>query len=117
MTISERSRGAVIILDIQGRITAQDGAPELRAFVRHLFHRAQLNLVINMRDVPYIDSTALGEIVRAHTTAIHMGGALKFLQVSGRVRDLLHVAKLLTVLEVFDSEEEAVASFGAASRT
>ena len=115
MTISERTRGAVVILDIEGRITVQDGSAQFRAFVRHLFLRGQLNVVLNLTGVPYIDSTALGEIVRAYTTTMHMGGALKFLHVGGRVRDLFHVAKLMPVLEVFDTEADAVASFGAAT--
>lgn len=111
MTISERSCGGVIILDVEGRITAQDGVAQFRAVVRHILHRGQLNLVINLAGVPYIDSTALGEVVRAYSTARQMGGGLKFLHVGGRVRELFGIAKLLPILEVFDVEADAVRSF------
>ncbi len=112
MTISERSLGRVVILDVHGTITAQEGTAQFRAVVRHLFHRGQLNVVVNLHEVPYIDSTALGEMVRAFTTAVHMGGALKFAHLSGRVRELFQIAKLFSVVEVFDTEADAIASFG-----
>jgi anti-sigma B factor antagonist len=111
MTIAERIRADVTILDISGRITVQDGVAEFRAAVRQLLQRGRLQLLVNVDGVSYIDSTALGEIVRLYTTATQMGGALKLLHVHGRVRDLLLVAHLLRIFAVFDTEAEALASF------
>jgi anti-sigma B factor antagonist len=110
--ISERTIGGVTILDISGRITVQDGAAEFREAIRQLVRRGRLNLVINLREVPYIDSTALGEIVRASTTATRLGGALKLLNVHGRVHDLLVTTRLLSVFDSFDTESDAAKSFG-----
>ena len=112
MTISERTVGRVTILDIDGRITVQDGATEFRHAVRQLVRRGRLNLVINLRAVPYIDSTALGEIVRTYTTTTRLGGALKLLNVHGRVHDLLVTTRLLSVFDSFDTESDAARSFG-----
>jgi anti-anti-sigma factor len=113
MTISERSVGHVTLLDIDGRISVQDGADEFRAFVRQVLHRGQLKLVLNLRSVPYIDSTALGEIVRAYTTATRLGGTLKLLHVGDRVQELLATTRLAAVFDSFDVEADAVNSFGA----
>jgi anti-sigma B factor antagonist len=68
--------------------------------------------VLNFRDAPYIDSTALGEIVRAYTSATRKGGTLKLLGVTARVHELLMITKLLSVFDLFDAEAEAVKSFG-----
>jgi anti-anti-sigma factor len=113
MTVSERSVGHVTLLDIDGRISVQDGADEFRAFVRQVLHRGQLNLVLNLRSVSYIDSTALGEIVRAYTTATRLGGTLKLLHVGDRVQELLATTRLAAVFDSFDVEADAVKSFGA----
>ena len=110
-TISERLFGEVLVLDIHGRLAIQDGASQFGSHVRHALHQGRANLVLDLGEVPYMDSTALGELVRAYTTAAQMGGGLKLLHVAGRVRTLLTVAKLMTAFEVFDDETAAIASF------
>jgi anti-sigma B factor antagonist len=117
MTITERTVGAVTILDVDGRIAVQDGASQFGASVRHALHQGRINLVLDLEGVPYIDSTALGELVRSSTTAMQMGGALKLLHAGERVCRLLTVAKLLSSFEVFDDEAQAVASFGSVGTT
>ena len=114
MTITERSVGDVTIMDIEGRITVQDGADQFRDAVWQLVHRGRLKLVVNLAAVPYIDSTAMGQIVRAYTTATRLGGGFKLLHVTVRVREILVVTKLRSVFDLFDVEKEAVDSFGGA---
>lgn len=111
MTVSERSIGDVSVFDLDGRIAIQEGASQLGTCMRHALHQGRINVVLNLSAVPYIDSTGLGELVRAAITASQMGGGLKLARVARRVRELLVITKLLTVLEVFDDEADAVASF------
>jgi len=111
MTVTERFIGPVTVLDINGRIAVQDGASQFGTRVRHALHQGHIRVLLNLGAVPYIDSSALGEIVRAYTTASQMGGALKLLHVGGRVHDLLTVAKLRPVIDMFDDEAAAIASF------
>jgi anti-sigma B factor antagonist len=73
-------------------------------------------ILLNFADVPYVDSAGLGEIVRTYTTVSRQGGSMKLLNLTKRITDLLSITKLLTVFETFDSEPEAVASFGASAR-
>jgi anti-sigma B factor antagonist len=103
----------VSVFDLNGRIVIHEGASQFGICVRHALHEGRLNVVLNFDAVPYIDSTALGELVRASTTASQMGGGLKLLHVAGRILDLLATTKLLMLFEVFDEEADAVASFGA----
>jgi anti-sigma B factor antagonist len=68
-------------------------------------------ILLNLADVPYIDSAGLGEIVRTYTTVSRQGGQLKLVNLTKRITDLLSITKLLTVFETFDSEPEALASY------
>jgi anti-sigma B factor antagonist len=82
----------------------------LRDMVKKLIAQ-QPEIVMNLREVNYIDSGGLGTLVSLFTTARNAGGAVKLASLSQRVGDLLQVTKLLTIFEVFDDEEAAARSF------
>jgi len=111
MKIEKRKKGSVAILDLKGKILFGDGIDELRAAIETSIKENDKNLLLNFADVPYIDSTGLGEVVRSYTTAKSKGGAVKILNVTAKVKDLLSITKLITVFESFDDEAAAVASF------
>jgi anti-sigma B factor antagonist len=100
----------IIVVDCAGRIVFGDETAALRDHVRGLFGDGS-RVVLNLADVTYIDSGGLGTLVALYTTARNAGGATKLARLTPRVGDLLQVTKLLTVFEVYDSEEEAVESF------
>ena len=60
MAITERKAGDVTIIDVEGRVTLEEGADEFRELTRTVIREGQIKLVINLEKVPYIDSTALG---------------------------------------------------------
>jgi anti-sigma B factor antagonist len=111
MTIHVRALGDVMILDVEGRITVQEGAATLRDAISRLLDDGQPRILVNLTAVPYIDSTALGELVRGYTSAARRGGALKLLQPAASVQQLLTITGLAGPFECFASEAEAVASF------
>lgn len=111
MHIHERPVGQVMIIDLNGRMTLGEGQELLRDKVNSLIQQGHKNLVLNLAEVPYIDSAGLGEIVRTYTTVSHQGGALKLLNLTKRIQDLLAITKLLTVFETFEAEADAVKSF------
>ena len=114
MQISERAVGDVMLVDLKGKITLGEGDELLKDKVNSLINQGQRKIVLNLAEVPYLDSAGLGEVVRAYTTVSRQGGALKLLNLTKRISDLLAITKLLTVFETFDSEAEAVRSFSAA---
>jgi len=114
MQISERAVGDVVVLDVKGRITLGDGDEVLKDKVNAVVGKGQKKILLNLADVPYVDSAGLGEIVRTYTTVSRQGGSLKLLNLTKRISDLLAITKLLTVFETFDSEPEAIKSFSAA---
>jgi anti-sigma B factor antagonist len=99
-------------MDIQGRIAIQDGSDTLRQAIERAVGKGQINILINFRNTPYIDSTALGEIIRGYTTVRRKGGSLKLYNLPRPIHDLLTITNLLTIFETFDDEAAALASFG-----
>ncbi len=115
MQIHEREANDVTVLDIHGKLTLGEGDELLRDKINSLMHQGRKKIVLNLAEVPYIDSAGLGEIVRTYTTVSRQGGSLKLLNLTKRIQDLLSITKLLTVFETFESEPEAVKSFSSAN--
>lgn len=111
MQIEERVVGEVTILDLKGKITLGDGDEVLKDKINSLVLQNRRRILLNLADVPYIDSAGLGEVVRTYTTVSRQGGQLKLVNLTKRITDLLSITKLLTVFETFDSEAEALKSF------
>jgi anti-sigma B factor antagonist len=116
MQIEERGVGDVVVLDLKGKITLGEGDELLKDKVNSLVNQGHKKIILNLADVPYIDSAGLGEVVRTYTTVSRQGGSLKLLNLTKRITDLLSITKLLTVFETFDSENEAVRSFSASAK-
>ena len=114
MQIEERQVGSVIILDAKGKLTLGDGDVLLKDKIHSLVQQGHKHVVLNLGDVPYVDSAGIGEIVGSYTTLSRVGGTLRLLNLTKRIHDLLAITKLLTVFETFTSEDEAVRSFPAA---
>ena len=111
MQIAERESGTVTILDLSGKITLGDDGTLLKDKLHSLLHQGKKHLLLNLGQVPYVDSAGLGALVSAYTTVTREGGSLKLLNVTKKLQDLLSITKLLTVFETFDSEDEAVRSY------
>jgi anti-sigma B factor antagonist len=116
MHIEERVVGDVTVLDLKGRITLGEGDELLTDKVNSLLNQGRTRLVLNLAEVPYVDSAGLGAIVRTYTTVSRQGGSLKLVNLTKRITDLLAITKLLTVFETFESETDAVRSFSASAR-
>jgi anti-sigma B factor antagonist len=101
-------------LDVVGNITMGESTHILRDKVRSLLQQGRKQLLINLAGVSYMDSGGLGEMVQAYATVTRQGGALKLVNVTKRLQDLLVITRLSTVFDSFDDEAEAVGSFGAA---
>jgi anti-sigma B factor antagonist len=112
MTITERAVGDVMIVDVVGKVTLGDGGDTmLKDKLRSLAHQGRRKLLLNLGEVAYVDSAGLGAIVQCYATVKNQGGALKLVNVTKRIRDLLTITKLITVFDTYDNEAEAVTSF------
>jgi anti-sigma B factor antagonist len=109
--IEERLIARVTVLDIAGKLTMDEAAQHLKDKINSLISQERTHIVLNLKNVPYIDSGGLGQLVASYGSVMKAGGALKLMNVSSRNHDLLSITRLVTVFETFDSETEAVQSF------
>lgn len=110
LRLTTRTVQGILVVNCDGRIVFGEESALLRDTVKKLLTQTN-QLVLNLDGVAYIDSGGLGTLVALYTTAHNAGGAIKLSNLTPRVGDLLQVTKLLTIFEVFDTEEEAVQSF------
>lgn len=112
MQLEQRIAGDIAIITVTGDITLNKGGDVLlKDKVQSLIQQGNKNIVIDLGGVSYVDSAGLGQLVHAYATTKNKGGALKLLNVTKKLRDLLVVTKLLTVFDTFENEGAALASF------
>ena len=110
-TSVREGKGGVQVLDLKGKITIGSGDVQLRETINKLVDEGKVNILINMQDVTTIDSSGIGELVGCYTSVTKKGGKLKLLHLPPKINDVLTVTQLITVFDVYESEQEAVASF------
>lgn len=110
LKISTRTLDGIVVVDCAGRIVFGEESAYLRDTIKKLIVEKQ-NLVLNLSGVTYIDSGGLGTLVGLYTTARNAGTSIKLANLTQRVGDLLQVTKLVTIFDVYDSEQKAVDSF------
>jgi anti-sigma B factor antagonist len=103
-------RGITVLRPI-GRLTLGEPTATFRATIREVLESGKKQIILDMSEVYFIDSSGLGELVSAHTTSVKHGGALKLLKLTQRVQDLVQLTKVYRILEVFNEEGAAVSSF------
>jgi len=111
LAIASREVDGVTVLDLSGRITLGEGSVQLRDSIRDLIGKGQRRILLDLGDVNYIDSSGLGEMVSAYTSARNQGATVKLLKLTKKVHDLLQLTKLYTVFDIYDDEASAIASY------
>lgn len=115
MKATVRQVDSVTVVDVRGRITLGEDCKLLREVIREQLAKDHKNLLLNLADVTYIDSSGIGELVSAYTAISNQGGQLKLLNLTKRVHDLLQITKLYTVFDIHNDEASAISSFAEAS--
>jgi anti-sigma B factor antagonist len=110
MQTDTRQVGDVTVVDVSGRITLGEGNVMLREIVREMAARGNKKLVLNLREVHYLDSSGVGELVRTHTTVKNLDGQLRLASLSKRVSDLLEMTRLASVFDIEKDEDSAIRS-------
>jgi anti-sigma B factor antagonist len=111
LKLKRRTVDGILAFECDGRIVFGEESALLREAVKGAVADGARRIVLNLREVSYIDSGGLGTLVALHTTAHMAGGSIKLANLTKRVGDLLQVTKLLTVFEVHNSEYEALEAF------
>lgn len=99
------------VLDLSGKLTVYEGASLLLDTIDRLLHGGTSRILINLDQVPYMDSAGIGALVSCYNHSTERGSILKLLNPKKRVFDLLHLVKLDRIFECFHDEQQAIASF------
>lgn len=99
------------IIEMSGKITIGSGDVKIRELISTALDEGKTKILLNLSGVTAIDSSGIGEMVACYTTVTKRDGQLKLLKLSPKINDILQVTQLITVFDVYDTEEEAIASF------
>src|SRR5262245_39718199 len=106
-----RDVSGVTVAQVTGRITRGEGPANLRETLRRLANEGHRRILLDLSGVTYLDSSGIGVLVASFATMANLGGSVKLLRLSSRVKDLLLLTKLYTVFEVYEEEASAILSF------
>jgi len=110
LKIETRQADGVTIVSCQGRIVFGEEATAMRENLKRILSSTR-QVVLNLAGVAYIDSGGLGTLVGVYSSARAAGADIKLTGLGQRLRDVLQITKLVTVFEVYDSEQEAIGAF------
>ncbi len=111
LKINIRETADAVILDMSGRVSLGEALADLRDSIREALAGDRKNILLNLAEVSYIDSSGLGQLIGSYTTVTNRGGQMKLLNLQKKVNDLMQITKLLTVFEAFTNEGAALRSF------
>jgi anti-sigma B factor antagonist len=113
LKIQRRDEGDVVILEVSGKVMGGPDSEKFKNAIAGLVADGTKKLLIDLSDVPWMNSSGVGILISAYTSLRNAGASVKFLNINERVKSILMVTKLLTVFESYYSEADALASFRA----
>jgi anti-sigma B factor antagonist len=113
MTVTERKVGGVTIVDVTGKMVAAENPGRLKDKITSLIFQGEKQIILNLANVNYVDSSGLGEMVACHGSCTKGGAELKLANAGNKIRDLLVMTRLVTVFDAHDTEESAIKAFSA----
>ncbi|HUE88208.1 MAG TPA: STAS domain-containing protein [Vicinamibacterales bacterium] len=111
MTVTERKVGDVVIVDVNGKMLATENPGRLKDKITSLLFQGEKQIVLNLANVGYVDSSGLGEMVACYGSAMREGAKLKLANAGNRITDLLVMTRLVTIFDAHDTEDAAIKSF------
>ena len=111
MEISVREADGVHTLEVHGRLTIGEPSEHLSEFVQKLIQQGARKVIIDLNDIPQIDSSGISVLVKLSISLARQGGALHMVSKQGRVRDALTVTRLVEAIPTYETEAAAIGSF------
>jgi anti-sigma B factor antagonist len=112
LDIKEKETNGVTVVVLSGRVVLGEESNQLRTKLKDLLGQGKTRLVLDLAEVKYIDSAGLGTLVAGYTSAQNQGAGIKLANLTKKFDEQLHITKLVTVFDVYESVADAVKSFG-----
>ena len=111
LNITERQKDDVSILDLEGNVIMGGGSALLRETIRRLVGQGKNRILLNFGEVKYLDSSGIGELMASLVSLNRQGGQLGFCNLTERVTEVMELSSLISIFEIFDSEDAALKGF------
>lgn len=111
MKMRIRKTDSIAVIDLSGKMMGGSESEEFKSEVKRLMSEGCKNLLVNLEEVPWVNSTGLGTLIAGYTSVKREGGTLKLLNVTDRIQSILMITRLGTIFETYDDESKALASF------
>jgi anti-sigma B factor antagonist len=111
LNITERQKDDVSILDLEGNVIMGGGSALLRESIRRLVGQGKNRILLNFGEVKYLDSSGIGELMASLVSLNRQGGQLGFCNLTERVTEVMELSSLISIFEIFDSEDAALKGF------
>jgi len=115
-TIKIRQADHVTLMDVSGQLTSLEGQA-FRDAIQRLLRQGEINIILNLKDLEYLDSSGIGELVRNYLAVVKKGGTMKVVGLAPKVEEILKITQLYQVFPEFPDEESALESFPKSSRS
>lgn len=114
--VSVRHADGVSLVDMSGRLTSFE-SKAFRQMIHALLKDGNTNIVLNLTDLEYLDSSGVGELVRNYMSVVKKGGAMKVVGLAPKVEEILKITQLYQVFPEFPDEASALQSFSGLRHT
>jgi len=111
LEVSAREAAGIQFVDVHGRLTIGEPSEVLNDFVQKLTQEGARKIIVNLNDIPQIDSSGISVLVKLSISLARQGGALHLVTGQGRVRDALTVTRLVEAIPTYETEELAKTGF------
>jgi anti-sigma B factor antagonist len=116
LTLNTKAKQGVVVIEANGRLVSGEECEAFRKLIRDLLTAEQNRILISLGDIVRVDSTGIGAMVEAVILTAKEGGRIKLFNVPRLIRNILSTHRLLQAFDIFETEDEALASFAAADK-
>lgn len=111
MKIKVNERYEAVVIELKGNVMGGDDTKEFNELLHKLIDEGKKNIIVDLAEVKFMNSSGLGMMIGGLTTVKKAGGSLKLARVTEKIESLLIITKLVTIFEFYDKVEDAVKSF------
>jgi len=111
LEVSSRETNGIHYVEVSGRLTIGDPSEHLSSFMQNLVAKGARKVIVNLNEIPQIDSSGISALVKLSISLARQGGGLHLVCGEGRVRDALTVTRLVEAIPTYETETAALAGF------
>lgn len=115
-SVQVRQSGDVSLVEVAGRLTSFEAKP-FRDMIQELLKQGHANIVLNLTQLDYLDSSGIGELVRNYMSTVKRGGAMRVVGLAPKIEEILKITQLYQVFPEFPDEASAIESFSSPQKS